>query len=296
MSEPESNVVARIGHILQHTNFLSEPAVPELSFRPDFMANMENNLTFFEIVSVKEDENVDWRTLRLIEHLFEVKLFFGNKSSFHLLALSREEWKPYCRELLESLFDRVTYGSDIQTFENLHTLPKQANFRLWDLEREFVRSRRFVFEAGSLYKFKYREVDAAELLNEISQKLLHFNKSVKRRHSVRNLKNYYLKRDLDLRFHFDFYVDRKIIEVKSFRRLRNAALQDLLIKSRLIRYEKRNDQIELAYPELERMILLVNGDISGPEYDKMRFLRMLTAAGWDVYPADISLRQLGRLI
>jgi hypothetical protein len=260
------------------------------------MANMEDHLTFFEIVSAREKENVDWKTLRLIEHLFEVKLFFGNKSSFHLLVLDPRKWKPYCLELLESFFDKITYGFEVERFSDLYTLPKEANFRLWDLERDFERSRPFLYDERILDKFKYRRVDGTELENEIFQKLFHFNQLVKRQHSVRNLKNYYLKRDIDLRFYFDFYVNRKIIEVKSFRRLGNITLQDLLVKSRLIRYEKRDDMVERAYPDLRGMILLVNGDISGPKYDKFRFLRMLTSAGWDVYPADINLQKLGGLI
>lgn len=296
MPKRERSVVAKIMRILQRANFLAEPAVPELSFRPDFMADIENQLTFFEIASIMEKENADWKTLRLIEYLFEAKLFFGNKSSFHLILLNPEKWKPYCLELLESLFDRITYRSDIEKLGDLYTLPKSANFGLWDLEREFERSRPFIYDEKSLDKFKYRDIGGAELENEIFQKLFHFKQSVKRQHSVRNLKNYYLKRDLNLRFYFDFYVNRKIIEVKSFRRLGNITLQDLLIKSRLIRYEKRGNLIERAHAELKGMILLVNGDISGPAYDRLRFLRMLTSAGWDVYPADINSQRLGELI
>jgi len=273
-----------------------EPAVPELSFRPDFMANMENHLTFFEIASIKAKEDSDWKTLRLIEHLFETKLFFGNKSSFHVLLLNRREWKPYCLELLESFFDRITYGFEVERFRDLYAVPKEVNFRLWNLERDFQRSRPFFDDERFLGKFQYRCINGKELENEVFQKLLRLGLHVRRQHSVRNLKNYYLKRDIDLRFYFDFYVNGKIIEVKSFRALKNITLQDLLVKSRLIRYEKRDGTVERIHPELRGMILLVNGDIMGPNYDKFRYLRMLTSAGWDVYPADINLKKLGELI
>jgi hypothetical protein len=296
MPERELSVVPKIKQILQHTDFLAEPAVPELSFRPDFMASIENQLTFFEISSLGEKENVDWRTLRLIEYLFEVKLFFGNKSCFHLILLNPEKWKPYCLELLESFFDKITYGSNVARIGDLYTRPKTANFRLWDLEREFERSRPAVSDEESLNNFRYRDMMETELRNEIFRKLIHFNPSISQHHSVRNLKNYYLKREMNLRFYFDFYVNRKIVEVVSFKKLRNVTLQNLLIKSRLIRYQKIDDQINRIQAELDRMLLLVNGDISGPEYDRLRFLRMLTAAGWDVYPADIKLQRLGELV
>jgi len=93
---------------------------------------------------------------------------------------------------------------------------------------------------------------------------------------------------MNLRFVFELFVDdqRAIVEIKTFKRIGNLLIQNLLIKSRFIRYRKINDEIRRIEPFL-KMILLVNGSIKGPRYDPIRYLRMLTAAGWDVYPANI---------
>jgi len=280
-----SNVKSKAKKILKDINHLVEPAVPELSFKPDFMVNIENRLIFVEVVSLRHGENVDWRTLRLIEHIFEAKLFFGNTSGFNLIIPDKDEWKPYCIELLENFFDKVTYGPFLESARDLYTSPKTSNFRLWDLEREFERSRYRKFDDAYLRQFEYQDIPCIQLEEELRIKLSDLNLPAEAKYPVRNLKNYYLKRDMNLRFYFDFFVNNKIVEIKSFRKINSTALQNLLIKSRLIRYQKIGDEINQV-PSY-RMILFVNGDINGPEYDRLRYLRMLTHAGWDVYPISL---------
>jgi hypothetical protein len=98
------------------------------------------------------------------------------------------------------------------------------------------------------------------------------------------LKNYYIKEDLNLRFSFDLLVnDRAIIEIKSVKRLNDSLIRNLLIKSRLIRYQVQDGRVVRAHP-FYKMNLVFNGSLEGPTYDKMRYLRMLTASGWDLYP------------
>lgn len=253
------------------------------------MINFDNQLTFVEISYLKTNENVDWKTLRLIEHIFEAKLFFGNESVFSLILLGHRSWKPYCLELLENFFDKVIYGSIIDNVNNVRAAPKISNFELWNLEREFNRSRYKKFSEMDLEQFRYRPISARELEADFYHRLLRLNLYPLRNYPVRNLKNYYLKRAMDLKFYFDFFVERrrdKLVEIKSFKKMNNFLIQNLLIKSRLIRYQKIDGGIKQVRP-LYKMILLVNGDISGPEYDQMRYLRMLTGAGWDVYPMNI---------
>ena len=90
----------KLKEILGNIQYIENPAVPELAFKPDFLINLQNQLIFSEITSISFSENVDWKTLRLIEHLFEVKIFYGNNSSFNLIILNKDRWKPYCIELL----------------------------------------------------------------------------------------------------------------------------------------------------------------------------------------------------
>ena len=285
----EQASIEKIKHVLGRTSFLAEPAVPELSFRPDIMANMENQLTFFEIASLARKEDVDWKTLRLIEYLFETKLFFGNRSSFHLIVLDPEGWKQYCLELFAGLFDKMTLGPNFETYDALYTLPKEENFRLWDLEREFENSRQKKIEEESLNEYVYRDISQVDLENEFFHKMSQwYRPEIERNCPVTNLKNYYITRDLNLRFYFNFLVRENIIDITSFKRINNTILQNLLIKARLIRYQKVNGKVVRAQLHgIKKMVLLVNGSIDGPEYDRLRYLRMLNAAGWDVYPFDV---------
>lgn len=286
----KEEIAHRIREMFPNETRLEKASVPEFSFKPDFMLNFENLLTFIEIVSLKgKRENADWKTLQLIEYIFEAKLFFGNDSVFLLIILDRDMWKPYCLELLEEFFDKVLYGFDYENERNLYTRPKEFNYRLWDLEREFTKSRYKQLKKVDLGQFVFRSISGIDLEQMVYNNLLRLNLEPIKRYGVRNLKNYYLTRDMNLKFYFDFFVNNKIVEVKSFRKMNTTSLQGLLIKSRLIRYQKINNVIR-QLPASE-MILIINGDVSGPKYDKMRYLRMLTTAGWDVYSTEILANQ-----
>lgn len=133
----ERAVATRIGQFLTGLPHISEPTVPDLTFRPDFMINLENRLILIEIASLRKAENVDWTTLRLIEHLFEAKMFLGNSSVFSLILLDRRKWKPYCTELLENFFDGIFSPSSVSGASDFYIKPKVQNNKLWDLERKF---------------------------------------------------------------------------------------------------------------------------------------------------------------
>ncbi len=265
---------------------MEKPSVPELSFKPDFMINLENRLLFVEVATLLREENSDWITLRLIEHLFETKLFCGNKSSFTLVILNKKYWRKYCIELLENFYDKVVFEPTLRGTSEIHAIPKESNYELWDLEREYERSRYRKFAETELRRFEYHKTEESDLENALFDRLLNRDLPVQRNYPVRNLKNYYLSQDMNLRFYFDFYCAGKIVEIKSFKRINDLTLQNLLIKARLIRYEKTDGRIIRAPRRINSMILLINGNLSGPHYDRFRYLRMLTNAGWDVYPSS----------
>lgn len=163
--------VLKIREILKSTPHLSNPSMPELSFRPDFMIDFENLLTFLEISSLRANENVDWKTLRLIEEIFEVKLFFGDKSVFCLIVLDKKAWKTYCLELLEGFFDKVIYGP-IQSASDVYSMPKEMNFRLWNLEREFNASRYRKVTDNEVDQFGFEPTSELQMEQAFAQKLL----------------------------------------------------------------------------------------------------------------------------
>lgn len=278
-------ITSKLKKILKGFSYLEGASISELSFKPDFMVNFSNRLLCIEIAYLEKNENVDWKTLRLIERLFETKLFLGNNTVFSLIIPDREGWKPYCLELIKAFFDKVIYGHKFDNIENIYTNPKKNNFDLWEQERKFIRSRYNKLKESDLRQFKYLDVPDKKLEDVLCNKLVGLGLEPIRNYPIRNLKNYYLKKDMDLRFYFDFFVNYKIVEIKTFTKINNAILQNLLIKSRLIRYQKIDDRIS-PLPS-NKMILFINGKITGPGYDRMRYLRMLTTAGWDVYPISL---------
>jgi len=278
-------ITSKLKKILKGFSYLEGAPISELSFKPDFMVNFGNRLLCIETAYLEKNENVDWKTLRLIEHLFEAKLFLGNNTVFSLIIPDKEGWKPYCLELVEAFFDKVIYGHKVDNIENIYTNPKENNFDLWEQERKFIRSRYNKLKESDLRQFKYLDVPDRKLEDVFCNKLVSLGLEPIRNYPIRNLKNYYLKKDMDLRFYFNFFVNYKIVEIKTFTKINNAILQNLLIKSRLIRYQKIDDRIS-PLPS-NKMILFINGKIIGPEYDRMRYLRMLTTAGWDVYPISL---------
>lgn len=285
-SKKMERTIGRIRRLLKDSNHIEKPSLPELSFKPDLMIDLDKKLIFVEIAYLRKNENVDWKTLRLIEYLFEIKLFFGNHSLFGLIILDQNLWKDYCLELLEGFFDKVASESDIVSVSSVYATPKESNFKLWNLERDYQRLRSKKLVELNLEQFHYQPISARELEEDSYDRLCGLGFHPSRNFPIRNLKNYYLTEDMNLRFYFDFFFNNKIVEIKSFRKINSYQIQNLLIKARLIRYWKANGKIKQVDP-IHKMILLANGNMSGPEYDQMRYLRMLTATGWDVYPADI---------
>lgn len=221
-----------------------EPNIPSLAIRLDLMINGDDIVLFLEICSIKTTEESDWKTIRLIENLFEIKLFFGKYCSFNLVLINRNKWKPYCLELLEGFFDKVTNASDIHSLSDVYARPNTNNNELWSLERKSLALRKLPpITDEFIDMFDYQKVTEEQLLGTLHNKIRDVYPSVEQNFQVYNLKNYYLKQEMNLHFSFSFYANEKIIDVVSFRKLTLVTLQNLLVKSMMIRYEKVNAQI-----------------------------------------------------
>lgn len=290
------NSFKTIKNIFRNYDYIENAPIPKLSFKPDFMLNIDGQLVFFRIVYLRKSDNVDWVTLRIIEEIFEIKLYFGNNAAFGLIILDEENWKSYCIELLENFCDRVIFGFQIRDFERIYTRSKSSNFDLWNLEREFRNTRYKKFDKDYLAQFYYVDISEKELEHDFARAISKFDLRYEKEYPIRNLKNYYIKRNLNLKFYFDYYVNDKIIEIKSFKKIKTTSLQNLMIKSRLIRYKKINN--EIIHEKGNDMLLFINGNIKGPIYDELRYIRMLNESGWDVYPINYiyEIRNLRRLI
>jgi hypothetical protein len=210
----------------------------------------------------------------------------GNKIAFNLIINNKDLLKLYCKELLENLFDSVYYFNQIDDLSEFNTNAKNEHFSLWDLEREFNRTQYRQLQSINLGNYNLAQISHQQIEDKIIAKLnsnhITYNQNV----PIRNLKNEYISEGLDLKFIFDFEIENSLVEIKIFERISNVDIQNLLIKARLVRYEKETGFLRIR-ERLKKMILIVNGKIDGPSYDKNRFIKMLYGAGWHVYPVSI---------
>ena len=267
--------------LLEEYNYLKEPALPGVVEKPKYMINYDGIMYFIIYADLNEHENVDWKTLRIIEMIFELKIYYGNNSIITTILKTNNLWKNYCIELLRNFSDNFYYDTLVN--RNITDVGiKQNNFRLWDLEREYINKRRKKLKKLNLNDFIYHDITDNEIsdlfINNMNSRHLNYTSQ----YGVRNLKNHYLNQDRNLRFNFDYRYKNTLIDIKSYKKFRVTYLLNLLIKSRLIRYQKINDQI--VSNEDYNLLLFINSDIKGPIYDQERYARMLIESGWNLFP------------
>ena len=278
-----------ISEILFGHDYLMEARVPEALFRPDYVINYNGSTIFLEIEKIHPRENVDWKTLQIIEKIFEIKLFFGPRAVFKILVDRNDPWKLYCIQLLQNFSDGLLFIDVLNSDSLLSISLNEDNIRLWNLEKKYQTKRSI---QGSVYKFEdFSYVDINE--KYISNKLINIFRSnnfyIEQNYPVKNLKNEYINRDfnLNLRFYFDFLInDINIVDVVTIKRISIKKLQDMAIKSRLIRYTKDGDMLYTKSRNYN-MNLIINGKLTGPEYDKNRYVRMLHNSGWNLIPLHV---------
>ncbi len=281
-------IIKKIQSLLGTDKYLANPLFPDFSFQPDLIVNRDGNLTVIQVDYLRPNDNVDWKTLQLIEQVFEVKLFLGNKATISLILPDASLWKNYCIELLTTFFDNVSFDPQALKTADLAPSSKTEHFQLWDRERKFQNFRSQSLKDLNILKFTFNsELNEKEIFQHVIFRFNDLNVQYSPKPSVLNLKNYYISEKLNLQFSFDFLIyPSTIIEIKALKRLSKEVIQNLLVKARLIRYKLVEGKIVPNQPNY-RMILILNGLISGPVYDQMRILRLLMLAGWDLYPASV---------
>ncbi|MBU0778058.1 hypothetical protein KKF82_07350 [Patescibacteria group bacterium] len=281
-----SNYKAMISEILSGHEYIEEVRAPEALFRPDYVINHNGSTIFLEIEKINPRENVDWKTLQIIEKLFETKLFYGSKVIFKILIYRNDPWKSYCIQLLQNFSDGLIYLDDLNSDLLLRTSLNENNIRLWDLEKEYQTNRSIQGSAYTFEDFSYVDVNEKNGHNQLMSIFRDFNFLIESNYSVKNLKNAYIDRDfhLNLSFYFDFLInDVNIFDFITIKRISIKKLQDMAIRSRLIRYIKDGDMLySRARPY--KMYLIINGKLIGPEYDKNRYVRILHNSGWNLIP------------
>lgn len=115
---------------------------------------------------------------------------------------------------------------------------------------------------------------------------------------IQNVKGYLADLHHRYSFEFDFGIpghpDRAIEIIRSGRYGSRERIRYLMTKGRLLRYQLVDNQLRPRQRDF-RPILIVDGNIAGPDHDPYRYVRALVSVGWEILRTD-QLEELPRMI
>jgi hypothetical protein len=204
--------------------------------------------------------------------------------------------------LLRNMFDLFYLGdgSDTGSFrESLMSVISQPAHnseltQFLEYERELVHR-----ALGQFSEDRYRELIAVEQEPQFEQPR---NKAavaqslseaiglpIIRNILIRNVKGEIADLRMQYSFEFDYGIEgRSDVAIEVLRSGRYGSrdkIRYLMVKARLLRYEISDGRLH-PNNQRARLILIVNGNIAGPEYDPFRYVRSLTSVGWELVSAD----------
>ncbi len=260
-------------------------------------------------------ERLTWRSaLASLEDLFEAKLYLGRHTvavAYDLSEITPDFEGDDMNRLLQNTFDVFFHldfwKSDIRGGRFWGTMQtssvRQNLFHLWDMEKEFVQSalRRFSKERYlALVNREHVPIRAKEALVQQTAVAIEdvtgtfperdpLVESVKG--SLGSLSGRY-KLGFDLMALQPIEVPIEIVRVgrHGFR----DTVRYLMTKARLMRYSGEKGQLERLW-EKRRPLLIVEGNLAGPDHDPFRYVRSLVSVGWEVMSAD-ALNQIQRVL
>jgi hypothetical protein len=293
-------------------SFQKNPYFPNLLNQPDVLVAPEPG----RIVAVfLYNRRLTWRSaLASLEDLFEAKLYLGRHTvavAYDLSESSPDLEEEDMKRLLQNTFDlfsHLDFGkSDIRggRFRNtvLHSTPRQNPFHLWDMEKEFVQAalRRFSKERyQALVDREHFPTRAKEaLVRQTGVTIEDFTGTLPERNplvesvkgSLGSLSGRY-KLDFDLMALQPIEVPIEIVRVGRYGS--RDTVRYLMTKARLMRYSGEKGQLERVW-EKRRPLLIVEGNLAGPDHDPFRYVRSLVSVGWEVMSAD-EINQIQRVL
>jgi hypothetical protein len=293
-------------------SFQKNPYSPNLLNQPDLLVTPAPG----RLVAVfLYSRRLSWRSaLASLEDLFEAKLYLGRHTvavAYDLSESSPDVGEDDMNRLLQNTFDVFSHldswKSDIRggRFRDaMQTSAVRQNlFHLWDMEKEFVQ--------GALRRFnkdRYRALidrdhvprrakeavvqQTAVAIEDVTGTFPERDPLVESvKGSLGSLSGRY-KLGFDLMALQPIEVPIEIIRVgrHGFR----DTVRYLMTKARLMRYSGEKDQLERLW-EKRRPLLIVEGNLAGPDHDPFRYVRSLVSVGWEVMSAD-AINQIQRVL
>jgi hypothetical protein len=281
-------------------SFQRNPYFPSLLNQPDLLITPAPGRL---IAVFLYGRRLTWRSaLGSLEDLFEVKLDIGRNTIAVACDLSEQHDdlpNDDMRRLLQNTFDAFFHSeSDISRGRFLEMVQdsssRQNLFHLWDMEKEFVQNalRRFS-------KDRYRTLidrdrvprrtkealvrqagDAIEEVTGAVPERAPLVASVKG--SLGSLSGRY-KLGFDLMAPDATNVPIEIVRANRYGS--RQAVRYLMTKARLMRYSGGEGQLERVGQNV-RPLLIVEGNLAGPDHDPFRYVRSLVSVGWQLLSAD----------
>jgi hypothetical protein len=295
-------------------SFQMNPYFPNLLNQPDLLVAPEPG----RIVAVflyGRGQRPTWRTtLAALEDLFEVKLQMGQSTATMAVDLSEfadDFYHEDMRRLLRNTFD-IFVPLDIWKLKVVGRPfwskvrgdgPRQDLYPLWSMEREYVQDslRRFNKDQyrSLIDKERVPRLPKSSALQQIANRVEEITGSNPERDplvesvkgSLGSLSGKY-KLGFDLMTRTPIRMPIQIL--RGGQRGSRDTLRYLMTKARLMRYSGEGGRLERLWQGV-RPLLVVEGNLAGPEHDPFRYVRSLISVGWELTTTD-AIHTLPRLL
>ena len=258
--------------------------------------------------------HISWHTvLGSLEDLFETKIHVGEHTAVAAFLLPQPRQTAYedALQLLQNTFD------SFQTFDQAADAPPGAlravvnraspkavlkDFLHYEREQTQVSLRQFseMRYRPLVEQSRQSELPGRDLEDYVDHRLraLLGNHEIVKQPLMQNVKGFLGELSRRYSFEFDFGVsghsDVALEVMRSGRYGSREKIRYLMTKARLLRYEIVDNRL-LPRPRAFRPLLIVDGNIAGPDHDPYRYVRALISVGWELLRID-EMEELPRLI
>jgi hypothetical protein len=287
---------------LPETAYQKEPFFSDLLKQPDVLI-VPSPGKMIVTFAYSSPQRIGWPTaLAWLEDFIEVKLNVGEYVITTALLFAESDEiaiRPDVRQLLAAAFDGFFLPWDWKPafldhalFEMLASLePKREMGDFLREERHQVAKALTQFNPKryALLADKRREpeVHPRELVALVMRRLaLPHTGGLVEKPLVPNIKGYL--GNLGKKYAFEFDLGRSGVAIEVMRAERHRSrerIRSLMAKARMLRYEIEGGQLHAHSAEF-RPVLVVDGNLAGPDHDPYRYVRSLLAVGWELFGID----------
>jgi hypothetical protein len=288
---------------LPYSAYQKNPFFPDLLKQPDILMIPRRGKMVVTFMYASP-QHIGWHSaLAWVEDLIEVKLNVGDYVITTALVFAESDevtMKPDVRQLLSStfeefllphewkppFFDHVLYQR-LVTLEPKHTLDNFLHEERYQASKALDR---FGPERYARLVDRNREPEhhPRELAAVVRARLsLPSGEQLEERPLVPNIKGYLGKLGRRYSFEFDLGIGANVaIEViRAERYGSREKIRYLMAKARMLRYEVDGDRLYSRGGGF-RPVLIVDGNLSGPDHDPYRYVRALLSVGWELFSID----------